>query len=81
MNIQTRKIEFIQKFFLKVQSEAIIPHLERILKKETQFDKSDNIQPMSIEELNERIDKSMEDSRNGHLTSSDQLLSEVNLWK
>ena len=38
-------------------------------------------QPMSLEELNSRIDKSLEDSKNGRLTKSNDLISEIEKWK
>lgn len=36
---------------------------------------------MSIEELNKRIDKSMEDSKNEKLTKSSDLIAEIKEWK
>jgi hypothetical protein len=50
VNIQTRKLKFIQEF-LKVQSEELISRLEKIL-----INNEDNFNPFSIEELNARID-------------------------
>ena len=38
------------------------------------------IEPMSAQKLNKRIDKSMEDSRNGRLTDANDLLSEIEEW-
>ena len=58
MDIQTRKLEFIQEF-LKIQSEEIISRLERILK-----NIDDDFSPLTIEEFNSRIDQSLEDSKN-----------------
>ncbi|HEA30256.1 MAG TPA: hypothetical protein ENH91_09720 [Leeuwenhoekiella sp.] len=78
MNIEARKIEFIQEF-LKIQSEEAISKLEKILKKETKYaDKK--IASMSVQELNRRIDKSMEDSRNGKMTEANDLLIEIEEW-
>lgn len=75
MDIQTRKIEFVQEF-LKLQSEKKITQLENILrmKEDTQF------QPMSMEEFNKRIDKSLSDSENDRVTKADDLLEEVKKW-
>ncbi len=60
MDIQTRKIEFIQAF-LKLQSEELVSLFESILNLETKKD----IKPMTIEEFNSRIDQSEKDFENG----------------
>lgn len=80
MDIQTRKIEFVQEF-LKIQSEELICRLENLLQSETKLKTDKEFQPMSLEELNSRIDKSMEDSKNGKLTKSNDLISEIEKWK
>ncbi|KIA88134.1 hypothetical protein [Kaistella jeonii] len=74
MDIQTRKIEFIQEF-LKVQSEELISQLESVLK-----NKKIDFKPFTIDEFNERIDKSMEDSKNNRVTETSNLLSEIKQW-
>lgn len=74
MDIQTRKIEFIQEF-LKIQSEEAIAQFENLLKKRKISDSEDLFKPMSIDELNKRIDKSEEDFKNDKYKSSSQLLS------
>ncbi|MGO3236873.1 MAG: hypothetical protein ACTIKA_01230 [Psychroflexus halocasei] len=77
MNIEARKIEFIQEF-LKLQSEEAISKLEEILKKEKSSHKE--TEQMSIQELNKRIDKSMKDSENGRLTETKDLLADIEKW-
>ncbi|WP_310991041.1 hypothetical protein [Aequorivita marina] len=79
MNIEARKIEFIQEF-LKLQSDEAISKLEEILRKEKQQLNDRKIEPMSVHELNRRIDKSMEDSKNGRLTEANDLLAEIEEW-
>lgn len=74
MDIQTRKLEFIQAF-LKVQSEELISRLEKILKNNT-----DEFTPFTIEEFNFRIDESLEDSENDRVIESNELLSEIKKW-
>lgn len=66
-----RKIAFVQEF-LKLKNEEKITQLENILrtKEGTQF------QPMSREEFNKRIDKSLSDSENDRVTEADDLLEE-----
>lgn len=79
MDIQTRKIEFIQEF-LKVQSEEVINHLEDILRNENKNSENEDFKPMTIEAFNERIDKSMEDSKNGKLTKASDLKVKMEKW-
>lgn len=79
MDIQTRKIEFVQEF-LKVESEEVINRLEKILRKENIYSEKENFNPITIEEFNERIDKSMEDSKNGRLTKASDLKAKMQKW-
>lgn len=76
MDIQTRKIRFIQEF-LKLQQEDVISQLEKILRKERNPEKVQAFEPMTSDELNKRIDPSLEDSRNGRLIEAHKLISEV----
>lgn len=79
MDLQTRKLEFIREF-LKLQNEEVLSRLEKLLKKEKQSDKVDDVDPMTIEELNKRIDKSLEDSKNGKLIEVNDLIAEIEKW-
>jgi hypothetical protein len=79
MDIQTRKIEFVQDF-LKVQSEELISRLEILLRKEDFTSNSNEFEQMTIEEFNNRIDKSMEDSENGRLISATDLKAKIKEW-
>jgi len=80
MDLQTRKISFVQEF-LNLQNEEIILLLEKLLRKEKKKISANHTEPMSIEEFNKRIDLSLEDSKKGHLTESNQLLSEIEKWR
>jgi len=79
MDLQARKIEIVQEF-LKIQREDIIIRLEKLLKKEKLKIDSEQLNPFPIDEFNERIDKSMDDSLNGRLTENKDLLAEVKKW-
>ena len=72
MDLQTRKIEFVQAF-LKLQSEEVISQFENLLIKKSKKEKS--FKPMSIQELNSRIDKSENDFKTGKFKTSAQLLA------
>lgn len=79
MDIQTRKIEFVQDF-LKVQNEELISRLETLLRTEDYVPNPNEFEPMTIKEFNNRIDKSMEDSKNGKLISASDLKDKINKW-
>jgi len=79
MDLQARKIEFVQEF-LKVQSEEVISRLERILRKENKSSDKEDFNPMTIDEFNLRIDKSMEDSKNGRLIEASDLKAKIEKW-
>jgi len=79
MDLQTRKISFVQEF-LNLQSEEIILLFEKLLRKEKKKISAKELKPMTLEEFNERIDISLEDSRKGRLTESGKLLSEIEKW-
>jgi hypothetical protein len=72
MNIEARKISFIQEF-LKIQNEDIINSLEQILKKRKLESYGENLKPISVEQLNSEIDQAMGDSKNGRMTKASEL--------
>ena len=74
MDIQTRKIEFVQAF-LKLQSEEMISQFEKLLKKVNKTNSDKEFIPFTIEELNERISKSEDDFKNGRYKTTSELLS------
>ena len=55
MDLQTRKLNFIQDF-LKLESEKAISHLEKLLQKESQT--NSELKPMTMKEFQKRIDQS-----------------------
>ena len=79
MNLETRKLSFIQEI-LRIQSEKTITRLETILRKEKTVIEFENIQPMTMKKFNQRIDKSLEDSKKGKLTEVNDLISEIDKW-
>lgn len=79
MDIQSRKIKFVQEF-LKLQSEEVLSHLEKILRKETKTSADEEFERMTIQEFNDRIDKSMDDSKNGQLIKASDLKTKIDKW-
>lgn len=79
MDLQTRKLTFIQEF-LRIQNEDIISGLEKMLKKSRVELYEKNLKPMSIEQFNTDIDKSLEDSANDRVMSARELKEEIKKW-
>jgi hypothetical protein len=79
MDLQSRKISFVQEF-LSIESEEIISRLENFLKKEMKVNTAKEFSLMTMEEFQNRIDQSMEDSKNGRVISSKDLLKEIKEW-
>lgn len=79
MNIETRKLTFIQEF-LKLQSEEVISQFENLLKNKSiiEAEQDSNFKPMTIKEFNERIDKSENDFKNGKFKTTTELLKKYN---
>ncbi|MDP2685747.1 MAG: hypothetical protein Q8O62_00900 [Aequorivita sp.] len=74
MNLEARKIEFVQEF-LKLQSEEAVSRLEKILRKEKMASDERKFEPMTQDELNKRIDQSESDFRNNRFKNSSQLIA------
>ncbi len=74
MNLESRKLEFIQEF-LKLQSEETITLLEKILKKDKKTKINKTFKPMTQKELDNRIDQSEADFRKQKFKTSDELLA------
>lgn len=77
MDIQTRKLNFIQDF-LKLQSEEAIAQFEKLMKNTKSVDPKNKPQPFTVDELNERISKSEEDFKNKKFKTTTELLSKYN---
>lgn len=74
MNLEARKIEFVQDF-LSLQSEEAVSRLEKILKKEKKASIERTFKPLTHDELNNRIDQSESDFRNNKYRRSSELLA------
>jgi len=73
MDFQATKIE-LMKHLLNVKKQSVLDRLgEILLNDNSDIDKE--LSPMTMEELNSRIDKSENDFKNGKVISSEVLLS------
>ncbi len=79
MDLKTRKIDFVQEFF-QLQNEETISRFEKLLQEEKKKLKDNHFEPMTTEDFYQRIDTSMEDSKNDRLIEVKQLLAEIETW-
>jgi len=80
MDIQTRKINFVQEF-LRLRNTKLIEKLERILLEDKAKDYEANLKPISIDIFNKMIDKSIEDVKHGNVINAQDLKESVKKWK
>jgi len=76
MDIQTRKINFIQEF-LRLRNIKLIEKLEKILLEDKAKDYEANLKPMSIDNFNKMIDKSIDDAKQGNVVNARELKESV----
>ena len=79
MNLQTRKIAFIQEF-LRLQNESVIGELEKTLRSIKVSEIENSMFPVSIEQFNKEIDQSLLDSKNDKVISSQNLKKKIKKW-
>jgi len=80
MDIQARKIHFVQEF-LRVADEELVTKLERVLRIERKKKLEEELSPMTMKEFNEIIDKSEDDFKNERVTEARNLLNQIDKWK
>jgi hypothetical protein len=80
MDIQARKLHFIQEF-LRVADEELVAKLERVMVVERKKQLQSEIYPMSMAEFNNAIDESENDFKNGRVTSAKNVLKLIDSWK
>ena len=71
MDLQTRKLEFIQEF-LKISSEEAVAKFETLLKRQ----KGEPENPFSKEEMIKRVEQSEADFKYGNYKTTEQLLED-----
>jgi hypothetical protein len=80
MDIQTRKINFVQEF-LRLRNIKLIEKLEKILLEEKAKDYEVNLKPISVDNFNKMVDKSIEDATKGNVVDARELKESVKKWK
>lgn len=74
MNLNERKIAFVTEFF-RLKDENVISSFENMLKKRTTEKYQKNLEPMSLDELYNEINQSLDDSENDRVTKASELQS------
>jgi len=80
MDIQTRKINFVQEF-LRLRNIKLIEKLEKILLEDKAKDYESNLKPLSADSFNKMIDKSLEDAKQMKVVDARELKESVKKWK
>ena len=80
MDIQARKVHFVQEF-LRVADDELVTKLEKLLNTERKKKLDEEMRQMTLNEFNEIIDKSEDDFSNGRVTEARNLLSQIDTWK
>ena len=80
MDIQTRKINFVQEF-LRLRNIKLIEKLEKILLEDKAKEYKANLKPISIDNFNKMIDKSIDEVKQGKVVNARELKESVKKWK
>jgi len=80
MDLQARKITFVQEF-LRLQNEEIVSGLEDLLRKKKAEQYEQKLNPMSIDQLNTEIDQALLDSKEDRIISASDLQKKANKWR
>jgi hypothetical protein len=80
MDIQAKKIHFVQEF-LRINDEEIIDKLSNLLRVERKNKAEKELNPFTIEEFNEMIDRAESDSATGRLISAQEMKKEIDSWR
>jgi hypothetical protein len=80
MDIQTRKLSFIQEF-IKIADSSLLEKFEELIKQERQNTVEKEIKPMTITEYEQRIFRALEDVKNNRMKQARTLKAEIATWK
>lgn len=79
MNIEARKLSFIQEF-LKVENEKVIIALENFFNNTKLEMFESELKPMSLSQFNIEIDKSLDDEAKGRVINVNDLETKIQKW-
>lgn len=72
MDIQAHKLAFLSEY-LRVNDEEVLLKLTSLLRRERQKRAKDYLQPMTLEQLSEKLDKAEKDSNEGRVMSQQEV--------
>ena len=72
MDLQSRKLSFIEEFIC-LTNEEIIEKLEKLLRQERKKAYEAKLKPMTQEELEQRIEQAEEDIKNGRVYTTSEM--------
>lgn len=76
MDLQTRKIQFIQEF-LKYANSNVLDKMEELIRQERNKEFEKEIKPMTLDEYEHRIAIAVEDVKNNRVRGASQLKNEI----
>ena len=76
MDLQARKIHFIQEF-LRINSEDLINKLDKFLHVEKSKIYEQELKPMSMDSFNDMIDQAEDDATNGRVVEAKNLRKDI----
>ena len=79
MNLEARKISFIQEF-LSIQSEEIVRGLEDLLREKKAKLIEESFKPMSMQQFNDEIEQALDDSKKGRIIKATDLKTKIKKW-
>lgn len=77
MNLEARKLSFIQEF-LRIQNEEIVIGLENLLKKRKLEQYEKDLKPLDLKKFNDEIDQALNDSENDRVIKATELKEKWN---
>ena len=80
MDLQSRKLHFIQEF-LRLANASILEKFEQMLQQERKKIVEQDISPMTLAQYDKRIDTAIDDLKNNRVTNAKKLKKEITSWK
>ena len=80
MNTVDRKLRFVQEF-LRINDEEIIGKLEQLLGSEMKKKIFTELDPLTLQEFNKRIDQSEDDFKKLSYTETNKLPKIIDTWE
>lgn len=80
MDIQARKLHFVQEF-LRVADDDLVTKLEKLLQFERKMKLKEDLNSLTLNEFNEIVEKSEDDFKNGRVTEARNLIGQIETWK